>query len=38
MVEHVMREVNGYDLSTGKLLNGIGENGHLSELRLDLAG
>ena len=25
MVEHIMREVNGYDLSTGKLLNGIGE-------------
>ena len=25
MVEHIMREVNGYDLSRGKLLNGIGE-------------
>ncbi|MBR3050522.1 MAG: formate dehydrogenase-N subunit alpha [Selenomonadaceae bacterium] len=25
MVEHIMREVNGYDLSTGKLLNGICE-------------
>ena len=25
MVEHIMREVNGYDLTTGKLLNGIGE-------------
>lgn len=25
MVEYIMREVNGYDLSTGKLLNGIGE-------------
>ena len=25
MVEHIMKEINGYDLTTGQLLNGIGE-------------